>query len=243
MTAQFLAERRSQSTTVPAAVSAAGLGKRFGRHWALAHVDLEVPAGGSLLVAGANGSGKTTFLRLVAGLHRPTVGTLSVFGHDTREERLACRRRLTLVSHAGCLYDGLTPRETLRTWARLGGRPIGEPEIEALLAEAELAARGDALIGGFSAGMRKRLTLLRTRIERPQLLMLDEPFSALDVEGRGLVSGWIREFTAAGGALLIASHDLERTAPLCDRAIILERGQQVWSGPASEAVRRRGDRA
>lgn len=241
MTASSLAETRPEAG--PAAVSAAGLGKRFGRHWALAHFDLELPAGGSLLVAGANGSGKTTLLRLIAGLHRPTVGRLEVFGHDSVEERLACRRRLTLVSHAGCLYDGLTPRETLRIWARLGGRPVGESEIEDLLAEAQLAARADSLIAGFSAGMRKRLTLLRARIERPGLLLLDEPFSALDVEGRSLVSGWIRGFTAAGGSLIIASHDLERTVPLCERALILERGQRVWSGAAQDAIAHRGDRA
>lgn len=243
MTVPSLAETRPEAG--PAAVFAAGLGKRFGRRWALAHFDLELPAGGSLLVAGANGSGKTTLLRLIAGLHRPTVGRLQVFGHDTVEERLDCRRRLTLVSHAGCLYDGLTPRETLRIWARLGGRSrsVSESEIESLLGEAQLAARADSLIDGFSAGMRKRLTLLRSRIERPRLLLLDEPFSALDVEGRSLVSGWIRGFTAAGGSLIIASHDLERTAPLCDRALILESGQRSWSGVAEEAIAHRGDRA
>lgn len=229
--------------TQPPAVRARGLGRRFGREWALAHVDLEVAAGEALLLAGANGSGKTTLLRLIAGLHRPTRGRLRVFGRDSVEERQACRRRLTLVSHASCLYDGLTPREMLRTWARLGAGPIAEAEVAALLAEAGLAERADALISGFSAGMRRRLTLLRARLERPRLLLLDEPFSALDVEGRALIAGWIRDFTAAGGSLIIASHDLERTAPLCDRALILKLGQLAWSGPAAAAIERRGDRA
>jgi len=229
----------------PLAIQAVGLGKRFGRHWALAHVDLDVSAGASLLVAGANGSGKTTFLRLVAGLHRPTRGSLGVFGHDTVTDRLECRRSLTLISHAACLYDGLTPRETLRTWARLGngGRDgaggQSEDMLEELLSEAELADRGDAFVAGFSAGMRKRLSLLRLRLEKPRLLLLDEPFSALDVEGRRLVEGWIRGFREQGGTVVIASHDLERTAPLCDSALVLERGQMAWAGSAEEVAARR----
>ncbi len=201
-----------------------------------------MPAGAALLVAGANGSGKTTFLRLVAGLHKPTGGSLEVFGLDTVRERLQCRRWVTLISHASCLYDGLTPRETLRVWSDLGGRrggALAEGELDRLLEEADLGHRGDALVGGFSAGMRKRLSLLRLQIERPRLLLLDEPFSALDVEGRRLVERWIRRFRERGGTIVIASHDLERTVPLCERAILLQRGQVGWAGSAEAVIERR----
>ncbi len=218
----------------PLAVRTLGLGRRCGRHWALAHVDLAVEPGEILLLAGPNGSGKTTLLRLLAGLYRPSAGSLAIFGLDPAKERLACRRALTLVSHDSYLYDRLTAYETLAVWARLLGRPAGEDELVGLLAEVELAERRDLQVKGFSAGMRKRLTLLRTRLERPRLVLLDEPFSALDPGGRRMVEGWIERFRDEGIAVLMASHALERTTRIADRALLLERGQIAWQGAAAE---------
>ena len=214
------------------------LGRRFGPSWALAHCDLEVAVGESLLVAGANGSGKTTLLRLLAGLLRPTTGSIEIFGLEARAHRLACRRRLSLVSHQAFLYERLTALESLRLWARIRGGRANDAALGALLEEVGLAERRDSLVEGFSAGMRKRLTLARARLEEPDLLLLDEPFSALDVPGRRLVERWIAEGAARGATVLLASHQLEQAAVVCRRAIVLRRGQIEWEGAAAEAAAR-----
>lgn len=222
----------------PSLVSARGLGRRFGRHWALAHVDLEVEAGAVVLLAGPNGSGKTTLLRLVAGLYRPTSGTIRVAGEDPRRDAVSCRERLAMVSHHGFLYERLTALETVRLWAGLSGRDASDEALAELLDEVGLAGARDQLVGGFSAGMRKRLTLLRTRLERPALVLWDEPFSSLDAAGRELLRAWIAEFRRRGVTMLLATHDLDVAAELCDRAVVLRSGQKVWTGPPLEAGRR-----
>jgi heme exporter protein A len=220
------------------AIRARGLGRRFGRGWALAHCDLEVAAGSTLLVAGANGSGKTTLLRLLAGLLRPTAGEIAIFGLDPRARRLASRRRLSLVSHQSFLYERLTALESLRLWARIVGRARGDAALLALLEEVGLGDRATSQVHTFSAGMRKRLTLARARLEAPDLLLLDEPFAALDVPGQRLVERWIRDSAARGAAVVLASHQLEQAALLCSRAVVLERGQIEWEGDAAEASAR-----
>ncbi len=221
-----------------AAIHAQGLGRRFGRFWALAHVDVNLAAGRSLLLAGPNGSGKTTFLRVVAGLYSPTRGSLKIFGRDARSERYACREQLSLISHHGYLYPRLTAFETLRIWARLLDRPSTDEDLIPLLDEVDLTEHKDYATGGFSAGMRKRLTLLRTRLERPRMVILDEPFAALDVPGQELVKRWIEGFRRDGITVVLASHQLEQSARLCDDAVILHHGQMAWRGAASDVVER-----
>jgi heme exporter protein A len=224
-------------TTTPA-LEARDVARRFGRHWALAHLDLTVEPGESVLLAGPNGSGKTTFLRLAAGLYRATRGTLSVFGRDVRAERQTSRRFLSLVSHDAYLYPRLTALETVRVWARLLGRPARDADLMPLLEEVDLTAAGGQPVGGFSAGMRKRLTLLRSRLEGSRLVLLDEPFAALDVPGQKLVERWIAGFRRDGVAVVLASHSLEQAARLCDRAVVLHHGQKAWQGAAADVVSR-----
>lgn len=224
------------TTAVVPAVETTGLGKRFGRLWALAHLDLRVEPGETLMLAGANGSGKTTLLRLLSGLQRPTRGTVSVFGLDTVRERLSCRRQLAVVSHHSYLYDRLTALEIVRIWARLLGRSSNESELLGHLEEVGLEGRARVPVGGFSAGMRKRLTLLQARLKKPKIVLFDEPFSALDRQGQQLVEDWITGFRDRGVTVILASHDLERAAGLCDRAVLLEQGQQVWVGSPHQVV-------
>lgn len=221
-----------------AAIEAQGLGRRFGRFWALAHVDIDLPAGRSLLLAGPNGSGKTTFLRVVAGLYSPTRGSLKIFGRDARSERYACREKISLISHHSYLYPRLTALETLRVWARLLGRPSRDEDLVPMLEEVHLTDHKDFATGGFSAGMRKRLTLLRTRLERPRMVILDEPFAALDPPGQELVRSWVEGFRREGITVVLASHQLEQSSGLCDDALILEHGQIAWRGAASDVVER-----
>ena len=186
-----------------------------------------------MLLAGANGSGKTTLLRLIAGLLRPSAGELRVHGLDPAAEPFATRRRVSVVGHQPYLYGDLDARETLGLWNRLLEEPWPERAVSELLEAVALADSAGREVRTFSAGMRKRLSLARVRLERPQLLLLDEPFAALDRAGQDLVDRWIAEFRRDGGAVVMASHDLGRAAGGGARAILLERGQAVWSGEAT----------
>jgi heme ABC exporter ATP-binding subunit CcmA len=230
-----------KSTESPsAAVRAVGLGKRFGAQWALAHCDLVVEPGEAVLLAGANGSGKTTLLRLIAGLYKPTQGALTLFGHDPNKERLTCREQLTLIGHDHYLYSQLTALETVQVWARLSGHRHTTEQLLGLLDEVELRHRSHRRVGGFSAGMKKRLTLLRTRLEEPRLVLLDEPFSALDTAGQKLVEDWVQGFVDQGKTVVVASHNLPRAARLCQRSVYLKEGQVIWQGEATEMVQQMG---
>ncbi len=209
------------------AVHASGLGRRFGRYWALAHVDLEVAYGTSVWLRGSNGAGKTTLLRLISSLSTPTRGDLFVGGHDVTRHPVAARRCTSLVSHSLYLYSGLTARETLDLWARLGDEVASSQEVERRLDEVGLAAAADRRVGEFSAGMRKRLALARALLESPKVLLLDEPFSSLDRAGCELVEDWVRRFAADGGAVIMASHDHERSEALCESVVDLSQGQVI----------------
>lgn len=222
------------------AVRTVGLGKRFGKQWALAHCDLEVQQGQSVLLAGANGSGKTTLLRMIAGLYKPTQGDLRIFGHDPQDERLTCREALSLVGHDHYLYSQLTALETVQTWARLGGIDHSVDQLLDLLDEVDLRHRQNNRVGGFSAGMKKRLTLLRTKLEHPRLVLLDEPFSALDTAGQRLIEEWVQGYKAAGKTVIVASHNLPRAARLCERAVYLKDGQMIWQGESSAMIDQMG---
>lgn len=226
----------SPSTSAPPAIAASDLGRRFQRHWALAYLDLEVAPGEAVLLAGPNGSGKTTLLRVLAGLYQPTRGNLRLFGRDAARDRQACRAELSLVSHDSYLYPRLSALEMARIWARLLKVPSHDDNLLERLAEVGLDGRRTTPIGGFSAGMKKRMALLRSRLESPRLVLFDEPFSALDDAGQRLVEEWIQAFRREGATVLLASHALERSARLCDRAVLLDRGQLAWQGPPGQAL-------
>ena len=219
-------------------IRTADLGRRFGRHWALSHVSLSIGAGAVWLVAGANGSGKTTLLRVLSGLTRASSGSVSILGRDPRRERSAYRDAIGLLTHHEFLYGGLTAREMLTTWSRLLGRREDTSVVPALLEEVGLGAAADTQVSGFSAGMRKRLSFARLRLEEPRVALLDEPFSALDERGRTWVAGWIRQLRDQGATVVLASHSLERAAAVADHAVALEKGQVMAQGDPAAVIRR-----
>jgi heme exporter protein A len=185
-------------------VRARGLEKRYGDKRVLRGVDLDVPRGGFLLVTGPNGSGKTTLLRMVAGLLAPTGGELEV---DVE------RGRLGFLGHEPLVYRELTALENLELYGRLYRVPERRERIGMLLERFGLwDARADRT-GSFSRGMLQRLALCRALLHEPELLLLDEPFSALDADGGALLD---RELAGLAGerTFLVATHDPERLAPL-----------------------------
>lgn len=227
----------------PPAVEIEGLARRFGMRWALRGVDLRVEPGEAVALLGRNGSGKTTLLRVVATLLRPTRGRVRVAGRDVVREAAAVREHVGMMGHAPGLYDDLTAAENLRFAVRMMGRVVEEQRIAEALAAVGLAAEAGERVRGFSAGMRRRLVLARLRLQRPDVLLLDEPYASFDAEGVELLNAFVRETVERGGAAVVATHDLARGEGVLGRALVLEAGRLVeemtvarHSTPGREAV-------
>jgi heme exporter protein A len=204
----------------PPVLTLAECSKRFGDRLAVRKADLAVAAGETVVVLGPNGAGKSTLLRLAAGLLRPTAGTARIDGADAVAAPKALRARIAYAGHQPQLYRGLTARENLALHLRLHGAAA---DPVALLARVGLADRADDRIDGFSRGMLQRLSLARATAHAPALLILDEPASGLDADGRALLDDTLRAGLGTR-TQLVASHDAGLADRLGARAVRLENG-------------------
>ena len=214
-------------------VNASNLSRRFGRRWAYARIDMRLEAGEKVLLIGANGSGKTTLLRTFSTLLSPSLGTLELFGQSVTAGRNldAVRRRIGMLSHQTGLYEDLSIMENLKVFAKLFGRSTDETSLSGHIEAVGLDGRSEA-IRTYSAGMRKRASVALLRLKDPELILLDEPFSALDPTGIDEVASLLQALPATQ---ILVSHQVERAAQLCDRCILLESGLIRWQGPATKA--------
>ena len=192
-------------------IEALRLEKRYGRKRVLVSVDLAVPTRGFALVTGANGSGKTTLLRLLAGLAAPSGGSLSV---DVD------RSRIGYLAHEPLVYRELTAMENLELYGRLYRVPERRERVGMLLERFDLWESRNERVSSFSRGMAQRLALCRTLLHEPDLLLLDEPYSALDVAGAELLD---RELAGLAGlrTLVVATHDPDRIERLATDRLAL----------------------
>ncbi|HEY7456545.1 MAG TPA: ABC transporter ATP-binding protein [Solirubrobacterales bacterium] len=213
--------------TSPDAIELRGLRRDYGERPALTGVDVSLRQGESLLVLGPNGSGKTTLLRILATLLRPSGGEARVFGAALPRDAWKVHGRIGLLGHDALLYRDLSGRENLRFHARLHGigRDAAEARIDALLAAVEMTRRGDDRVAELSAGMRQRLAVCRCVLHEPELLLLDEPDSNLDAEGRELVGRLIGR--APGRTRVLVSHDPDRHRGEADQVLELDAGGSV----------------
>jgi len=203
------------------------LSRRFGPRWVLARVHLRVDAGESLLLLGPNGSGKTTLLRCLAAALKPHHGEATFNGVPIWEGRRIHRRHAELLSHASRLYADLGAAQNLSVWAQMGGY---EADVHALLQRVGLHEVGPRPVRTFSAGMKRRLALARALLKRPQLVLFDEPFSALDPQGRDLVGDILSELREGGSTLVLSTHHPALGARYAEQAVVLESGQVRWRG-------------
>jgi ABC-type multidrug transport system ATPase subunit len=190
-------------------IRASGLSKRYGEKRVLERLDFELDRGDFLLVTGPNGSGKTTLLRICAGLSVPTGGELEV--------RVG-RARLGFLGHEPLVYRELTAIENLDLYGRLYRVPERRERIGMLLERFSLWQSRNDRAGSFSRGMLQRLALCRVLLHEPDLLILDEPFSALDDEGAALLDRELADLRSTR-TFLVATHDPERVAPLASAQI------------------------
>jgi heme ABC exporter ATP-binding subunit CcmA len=192
-------------------IEARGLDKSFGAIPVLRGVNLVVAAGRGVMIIGRNGAGKSTLVRILAGLSTSTAGEALLFGRASRELDPALRRRVGLLTHQSFLYPNLTARENLEFYAKVygldGSRGGARSDIMRWLERVGLAAAANERVRTFSRGMEQRLALARAMLHAPGVLLMDEPFAALDTDGVVLAATLIREALERGCAIALTAHE------------------------------------
>jgi lipooligosaccharide transport system ATP-binding protein len=229
------------STESPTSVVVArGLRKHYGEQIAVAGIDFDIPRGRCFGFLGPNGAGKTTTLRMTLGLTPITAGSLSVFGLPIPERAREIRARVGIVPQADNLDPDFTVRENLQMYGSYFGlsRRSLEARIEELLDFAALSDRGGAKTETLSGGMKRRLTIARALINRPEMVVLDEPTTGLDPQARHVIWGRLADLRSRGTTLLLTTHYMEEAERLCDELVIMDRGGILDRGTPRELIER-----
>jgi heme exporter protein A len=211
------------------AVAVDGVWKFYGDYPALRDIRLEAAAGTCLALIGRNGAGKTTLLRILAGFSRPGRGSVRICGTAPRDT--VTRRRIGFIGHGISVYDELSAIENLTLFARLYG--LKEPRKAATewLERTGLDRVAGGLVREFSRGMRQRLAVARAFIHAPSVLLLDEPFTALDDRAIAVLQRLLREALAEGKTIVMSTHQLREALDLATHVALLNRGKVAFSGP------------
>ena len=215
---------------MPAALQLERVSKRFGRTVALESVDLAIEAGRATALLGPNGAGKTTLLRLAATLLRPSSGSVRVFGIDAARAGSDARRRIGVLAHESLLYADLTPTENLLFYARLFKLADPAARVGELIDRMDLGGWAHRPVRTLSRGLLQRCALARVLLHRPDLLLLDEPFTGLDLEARSTLTAILATSHREGATVLMSTHELAAAFEICDAAIVIARGRLAWQG-------------
>lgn len=208
--------------------------RRGGSTVAVDRLDLVVPAGGVFGFLGPNGSGKTTTIRCLLGLVRPTGGTMRLLGRPVPGGLRDAIGRTGAIVETPALFPTVSARENLRHLGSIDG--IGRRRVEEVLETVGLTARADDLVRKYSLGMRQRLALAAAILKEPELLILDEPANGLDPAGMREVRDILRRFAAEGRTVFVSSHILAEIEQTCDRVAIVARGRCVAQGTVAEVM-------
>jgi lipooligosaccharide transport system ATP-binding protein len=222
-----------------AAVDARNLRKRYGNIVAVAGVDFHVERGERFGFLGPNGAGKTTTMKMVYGLAALDEGELSVLGLDARHERRAIKARIGVVPQEQNLDRDLNVRENLEVQAVYHGIEA-DGRVSELLDFALLRDRADARPNELSGGMRRRLLIARALVNKPELVVLDEPTTGLDPQARRAVWELLGRLRDEGVTLLLTTHYMEEAERLCDRLVVMDHGRIVAGGTPAELLERYG---
>ena len=200
--------------------------RRFGHRRAVDGVSFTLGAGDCLALFGPNGAGKTTLLRMLAGLLRPTAGTVRVAGAELGREAGA-RGLVGVLSHQSMLYAPLTARENVEFSARLYGLSDAPAAAERALDRMRVLDRADAPVRGLSRGLQQRVSVARATVHEPRLLLLDEPYTGLDEAGAAALTELLVTLKAAGTALVLVTHNLQEGLALASRVAVMRAGRLV----------------
>ncbi|GAA4958855.1 ABC transporter ATP-binding protein [Actinoplanes utahensis] len=218
------------------ALELTGLVKRFGPKTAVHDVTLSVPAGSFYGLVGPNGAGKTTSLSMAVGLLRPDAGHARIFGVDVWADPVRARALAGVLPDGLALPERLTGREMLVYLARLRGldRATAAARAEELLEILDLLDAERTLVNDYSTGMRKKIGLATALLHGPRLLVLDEPFEAVDPVSALTIRGILRTFVAGGGSVVLSSHVMALVEQLCDHVAVIDTGRVVAAGTLAE---------
>ena len=223
------------------AIEVESLCKRYGDVVAVDNIGFGVPNGATIGLLGGNGAGKTTTIAMLLGLLVPTSGRITVLGHDIATDRFAALARMNFSSPYVALPSRLTVRENMRVYGHLYGVPRLHERIATLSRQLELDPILDRPAGQLSAGQKTRVALAKALINRPEVLLLDEPTASLDPDTGDWVRTWLEQYRAESGCtILLASHNMAEVERLCSDVVMLKQGQVVDRGSPDELLTRYG---
>ena len=221
-------------------VEVSGVTKRFGERVAVDELTLNVPPGVCFGLLGPNGAGKTTTLRMIYGVTLPTSGQVRVFGMDVSRNVRAVRRRLGVTLQQNVLIETLSPRENLTIFGRyhlMDGAGLAQ-RVEELVDFMELRSHADVPVDKLSGGYQRRLAVALSLMNRPELLILDEPTTGLDPAVRLALWSRVRELRRGGTTVLLTTHYMDEAQRLCDTVAIMSAGDVIAQGPPEELIER-----
>jgi lipooligosaccharide transport system ATP-binding protein len=233
-----------ETTGQPAMVQAKALVKRFGEFEAVRGVDVEVQRGEAFGFLGPNGAGKSSTMRMIASVSPRTEGELRVLGMDPDVDGPKIRARLGVVPQQDNLDNELTVRQNLQVYGRYFGlsRAVVRRKAEELMEFAQLTDRADDEVEPLSGGMKRRLTIARSLVNDPELLLLDEPTTGLDPQARHLLWDRLFRLKANGVTLIITTHYMDEAEQLCDRLVVMDDGRIVAEGSPAALIARHSTR-
>ncbi len=222
----------------PMIIEADSVSKRFGERLAVDRLSLGVRAGTCFGLLGPNGAGKTTTLRMIYGVTRPTSGTVRVFGIDIARDPRSVRARLGVTLQQNVLIEALSPVDNLRVFGRY--HVLREPElsrrVDELIDFLELRSHATVPVRQLSGGFQRRLAVALSLMNRPELLILDEPTTGLDPAVRLALWSKVRDLQANGTTVLLTTHYMDEAQRLCDRVAIVTNGSVIAEGPPAELI-------
>ena len=219
---------------------AEGLYVDFGAVRAVDGFDLSVGAGSSVALVGRNGAGKSTTMRVLAGVLPPSAGSVRIAGHDANINAAGVRAAVGYCPDVGGLIPRATPWEHVQLAARLRGMSDWQDRARDLLTRFDLENAADRVTSGFSHGMSRRLSVVLAAFHQPRLMLLDEPFDGVDPLGVDATLQIVQEARASGAAVLVSTHLLELAVQACDEAVVLKAGRVVGAAPAAELTGSQG---
>jgi lipooligosaccharide transport system ATP-binding protein len=228
----------------PSVISAHRLSKRYADFTAVDGISFDIPAGESFGLLGPNGAGKSTTMRMIGGVSQRTSGELTIMGLDPQEHGPEVRAHLGVVPQQDNLDEELRVRDNLLVYGRYFGLPMSylKPKADELLEFAQLTDKAGAKVDSLSGGMKRRLTIARSLINEPKILLLDEPTTGLDPQARHILWDRLFRLKESGVTLVLTTHYMDEAEQLCDRLVVVDKGRIMAEGSPAQLIREHSTR-
>ncbi|WP_159615587.1 ABC transporter ATP-binding protein [Arthrobacter zhaoguopingii] len=230
--------------TAEPVIAARALSKHYGEFAAVDGISFEVPAGEAFGLLGPNGAGKSTTMKMIGGVSQRTSGELSIMGLDPERHGPEVRAHLGVVPQQDNLDEELRVRDNLLVYGRYFGLPMSylKPKADELLEFAQLTEKATAKVDSLSGGMKRRLTIARSLINEPKILLLDEPTTGLDPRARHILWDRLFRLKESGVTLILTTHYMDEAEQLCDRLVVVDKGRIMAEGSPATLIRQHSTR-